>query len=561
MKWRTVILAATAGAAAAAAWVALKAPPLVVESGSAGVSPVSGKPARRVLISEPHPSSRAMPVRLVPVMTVAVDRVEHSRPRAQLPPADRGDIPKEYILGFYSDGDRAKFLALAKSMGATILGLLDLGHSVRVRVDDPEALRKILELAPTPTARSPNYYIRTSPPPPEKSIKANEGGYIGFGSAALAWLGVPADNAAWGRGITVAVLDTVVGTHPALAEQSVVRVSGPASSEGKSPEGWLHGTAVASLIVGTSEDIKGMAPGARVLAIPVLAPDGVGDAFGLAQGIVEAVDQGAVVINVCLGTPADCPVLKQAVDYALGKGAVIVAAAGNDATEGVLYPARYDGVVAVAAVDAAGRQLYFSNRGPEIGVAAPGIGVTAAGPDGKDISFSGTSAAVPFVSGALAAILSGDPSLSAQQAAGLLERYSDDAGAPGKDEEVGQGVIDIGRVANRDVRGIYDVAVGRPYVRADGSGGGATVDVYAQNQGTERLPVVRLTIDMDGVKEEATFYDVDVGQTVSRSLPLPRSKLAGNGQVHLSYTASLDGQEDARPANNAVAATIGVRAE
>ena len=108
---------------------------------------------------------------------------------------------------------------------------------------------------------------------------------------------------------------------------------------------------------------------------------------------------------------------------------VIVAAVGNDAVNAVAYPAAYPGVLSVGAVDANGQHLYFSNRGPAVDLVAPGYGVEAAWLDDQTVLFSGTSAATPIVSGALAALLSTDRALPvwskpAGQSVTLLERWS-----------------------------------------------------------------------------------------------------------------------------------------
>ena len=115
-----------------------------------------------------------------------------------------------------------------------------------------------------------------------------------------------------------------------------------------------------------------------------------GDSFTLAEGIVAAVDQGAKVLSLSLGSGGEGIVLRKAVDYALKKGAVIVASAGNDALSQVTYPAAYSDVIGVSAVDAAGKLADFSNIGEGVNLAAPGIGLHSAWLDDGEVSFSGT---------------------------------------------------------------------------------------------------------------------------------------------------------------------------
>src|SRR4029453_17112886 len=104
----------------------------------------------------------------------------------------------------------------------------------------------------------------------------------------------------------------------------------------------------------------------------------------VAAGISWAADAGASIINLSLGGPADSPVLKQAVDYALPKDALAVAGAGNAGSSVPSYPAAYPGVLAVASTDDAGESSTFSNHGPLVDLAAPGESIfsTARANDG-----------------------------------------------------------------------------------------------------------------------------------------------------------------------------------
>jgi subtilisin family serine protease len=202
-------------------------------------------------------------------------------------------------------------------------------------------------------------------------------------------------------------------------------------------------------------------------------------------------------------------------------------------------------------VDANGRHLSFANRGEGVDLAAPGLGVAAAGSNNTVISFSGTSAAVPFVSGALAAILAGDAGMGGEAATAILLETCNDTAAPGPDNEVGAGVIDMGRVRNRLTPGIYDVGLAPVYFPDQQVGEqDLSVSVLAQNRGTERLPSVRLEVSIGGQEHDYTFYGVDVGQTVSREYRVPRDALR-EGPVGITFGAVVDAVTDVNPANNA----------
>ncbi|SVD63858.1 uncharacterized protein METZ01_LOCUS416712, partial [marine metagenome] len=261
-----------------------------------------------------------------------------------------------------------------------------------------------------------------------------------------------------------------------------------------------HGTAIASLIAGTVEGEEGLAPAAEILSIRVLDGEGGGDSFTVARGIVEAAERGAKVINLSLGSDTSSHVLENAVKYAQEKGAVVVAAVGNDGTRGVSFPARYEGVVGVTSVDAKGRQSAFANYGEEVDLAAPGIGVYAAWSDDQTVSFSGTSSSTAFVTGALAAEISRNPSMKSDQVADMLYRYANEAEKPGEDLWTGHGILNVGRVENRDVSGIRDAAVvGYYFDPAELKGGTTPFLVNVQNQGTEWLKGISLEVEYNGL--------------------------------------------------------------
>lgn len=463
-------------------------------------------------------------------------------------------IPDEYILSFYSERDQKEFLRVAKSLGVDVLDALKLGYSVRVRAGR-EDLRKLLDQGPAAIEFSANYAVR-NPKLPLLDPKSPESGYVAFGRDVLKWLGIR-DTAGWGSGVGVAVLDTGVGSHPSLRDSSVTRVDLlGGDGAGGSSENNAHGTAVASLIAASSQSVRGIAPGATVLGIRVISGDGDGNLFTAAKGIVMAVDAGVSVINCSFGTRENCFLLRAAVKYAVDRGAVVVASTGNESVLGVSYPAAYPDVVAVSAVDARGEHVYFSNRGAAVDIAAPGLGIEAAWSGEATTLFSGTSAAAPLVSGAIAAVMSGDPDLTAMQAAQIVQKYSNDAEAPGRDDELGTGIMNMRRVEQRDERGIYDVAVGRPYLVPSGESGDIKASVFAQNTGTEPLRRVELLIDVNGGKHSLYFNNVQVGQTVSHDVVVAGEALKLAGEISIDADVAIDGAEDVYPEDNTVSVRV-----
>ncbi|MFI0774342.1 type VII secretion-associated serine protease mycosin [Streptomyces sp. NPDC021212] len=267
-----------------------------------------------------------------------------------------------------------------------------------------------------------------------------------------------------GDGTTVAVLDTGVDDqHPDLKGQVLPGkdLIGFGAERGDCP--WArHGTAMAGIIAGSGhgagggEGVLGVAPKAEILPVRVILEDGDpkrakarssrGDA--LAKGIRWAADHGADVINLSLGDDSASahpePAEDAAVQYALRKGAVVVASAGNGGDKGdrVSYPAAYPGVIAVTAVDRYGNRAAFSTRRWYAGISAPGVDVVIADPDKRYYEGWGTSAASAFVSGAAALVRSAHPDLSPRQVRQVLERTARSRPAGGHSDELGAGVVD-----------------------------------------------------------------------------------------------------------------------
>ncbi len=267
-----------------------------------------------------------------------------------------------------------------------------------------------------------------------------------------------------GKGITVAVLDTGVdNTHPDLTGQVLkgTDLIGFGAKPGDSS--WArHGTAMAGIIAGhghgpgDSEGVMGIAPEAKILPVRVILEDTdpkrkqarASRGGALAQGIRWAADHGADVINLSLGddskTAHPDANEDQAIQYALAKGIVVVASAGNSGQHGdpASYPAAYPGVIAVAAVNSMGNRASFSTERWYADVGAPGVDVVIADPDRHYYEGWGTSAASAYVSGVVALVRSAYPRLSPVQVKALLEDTTSDRPSGGRDDAVGSGLVD-----------------------------------------------------------------------------------------------------------------------
>jgi hypothetical protein len=222
----------------------------------------------------------------------------------------------------------------------------------------------------------------------------------------------------------------------------------------------------------------------------------------------------------------------------------------------VTYPGAYDGVLAVSAVDARGLHPSFANRGSSVAIAAPGIGVEAAWKDGTATLFSGTSASTPFVSGALAWLLSANPDLKPSDAAALLTRFANDTDLPGVDPETGAGILSVRRLQERDAKGIYDVAVSYPMAQPVERGDrDLTILVYIQNHGTEPLPLVELTLQVNQDARRVSLFNVGVGQTLTQKFGFDLNRFKA-GSFTVTASASISGHEDAYPYDNTRRVTL-----
>ncbi|MGA5821503.1 type VII secretion-associated serine protease mycosin [Kitasatospora sp. NPDC094028] len=227
-----------------------------------------------------------------------------------------------------------------------------------------------------------------------------------------------------GAGTTVAVVDSgVSASHPDLAGQVLPGTSliGDGDDGRTDTSGESHGTAIAGIIAGTGgpapgEGMTGLAPGAKILPIRVSSGNQVSAPL-VARGIVWAVDHGARVINVSLGAPNPDPLLRQAVTYAMGKDAVVVASAGNEGDRGnpPMYPAAFPGVVSVSGVNETGDFWKTSESGRGIVVAAPAAEIYSTNNQGRYVKADGTSYAAAYVSATAALIRSAHPDLTAGQ--------------------------------------------------------------------------------------------------------------------------------------------------
>lgn len=278
-----------------------------------------------------------------------------------------------------------------------------------------------------------------------------------------------------GLGATVAVIDTglttvsdgpdcVVGSYNTIDDTTTVA------------DGSGHGTHVANTVAEATNNgigAAGVAYDACVMPVKVLGDDGSGSTADVADGIRYAVDNGADIINLSLGSSADSQTMVDAVAHAHSNGVTVIAAMGNDSSASASYPAAYDDfVIAVGATSYDEELASYSNFGSSVDVVAPGGEMyTYRGPfqrendENKDgyvdgvlqqtvgdagdsyYFYQGTSMASPHVAGVAALVLAygnaagGDGVTSPEEMRTALQSSADDLGATGRDDTFGHGII------------------------------------------------------------------------------------------------------------------------
>jgi membrane-anchored mycosin MYCP len=308
------------------------------------------------------------------------------------------------------------------------------------------------------------------------------------------WLAESGITKAWevskGANVKIAVIDSGVdGTHPDLAGvlSGGADVSGAGSPDGRESIGAKpeHGTLVATMLAGRGhqppatasaspsptpsarpgptvgpDGIVGVAPEAQLLSVSTWLgsanPGGKSDQDQIPEAVRWAVDNGARVINISLGSTS--PEWPQSWDaaflYAEQKDVVIVAAAGNRLGGNIQVgaPATIPGVLTVAGLDRKGRaSVDSSSQGISIGVAAPAENLIGGLPSGGYAEWAGTSGATPIVAGVAALIRSKWPDMTASQVINRIVSTAKDAGAAGKDPIYGFGVLNAEAALKADV--------------------------------------------------------------------------------------------------------------
>jgi subtilisin family serine protease len=253
----------------------------------------------------------------------------------------------------------------------------------------------------------------------------------------LDFVGLPPlmELTAGGPAVTVALIDGPVALdHPDLAAHNTRLLPARSGASCSQPESvaCTHGTLVAGILHAKRDSpVRGICPGCTLLVRPIFAEaaavpeaEGVPSAapLELAAALYDVIEADARIVNLSVGLAENSsrsePVLDRALEYATRRGVIVLAAAGNEGTLGSSAITRHPWVVPVVACDGQGRALAQSNLGASIGrngVMAPGQDIVSLAASGGYGGFSGSSAAVPFVTGTVALLWSMFTTASAGQ--------------------------------------------------------------------------------------------------------------------------------------------------
>ena len=257
-------------------------------------------------------------------------------------------------------------------------------------------------------------------------------------------------------------------THPDLAANLKVNFADPTNGIDDDNDGYIdnnagwdlgeddndatfqsvsHGVTVVGLAAAVTDNVTGVAGvGFKTRFLPVKISNAAGALTHAYQGIVYAADHGCFIINCSWGSYGGSNLGQDIVNYAsINKGALVIAAVGNDNTENVFYPAGYAGVLSVAATDQNDIKTTISNHGYYVDISAPGDAMWTTGANGTYRFNGGTSMAAPVVSGGAAIVKAHFPTYTNQQVAALLKTTADDLNTtnPTYIDKLGSGRLDF----------------------------------------------------------------------------------------------------------------------
>jgi len=436
--------------------------------------------------------------------------------------------PEEYIIKFHEDMDISYIEEnIFKGQANVISSIAKDMYKIKLNKKNNNLINS-LQNNPLIAYIEPEYLVHIQAIPNDPAFSQQQWNLKILGLETT-W-----DSVKGSRDVTVAVIDTgILIDHPDLQGNIIAGydfIDNDNDPTDTDPN-FSHGTHVAGIIgamTNNNEGIAGINWNIQLMPIRVIGPGGSGGYSALIAGIHWAVDNGADIINLSLAGSVDSASLKDAINYALDHNVTVVAAAGNNGSSPILYPAQYPEVISVGAIGPNKERAYYSNFGPNLDIMAPGGDNTVTSHNYNTILSTagfmnndtptyqytwsqGTSMATPHIAG-LIALLYSQGINTPKQVDKLIKDTADDLGISGTDDQYGAGLIDINRALQ--INGQDD------YSNDDGSG---------NNQG-----IIRIIATHHDTKEQITTSTDKTNRKFSLALT------EGNWNIYAS-TEEYDG--------------------
>jgi thermitase len=319
-------------------------------------------------------------------------------------------------------------VAVPKGDEATII--TDLKNDPNVESVEQDSYASILEVPNDPKFPEQYGFLNTGQEVKTSENKMAKGTAGADVSMPAAW------NVTTGKDdVIIAILDTGIDdTHPDLKGKVIKHIKISDTESAKDVHG--HGTHVAGVAAGLTNNgigVAGTCPKCKLLNVKVMGDNGQGRTSWITEGINAAVAEGADVINISAGTFDDSEALHTAVDNAISKGVVIVAAAGNcgdgadtcPSENPPMYPAHYPEVISVSATDMNDKKPDYAQYGETVDVTAPGDAILSTYKDNKYAIMNGTSMSSPLVAGLAGLLFTTDFGTSVQNITNRIQSTAD----------------------------------------------------------------------------------------------------------------------------------------
>lgn len=300
-------------------------------------------------------------------------------------------IPNQLVV-VMKPGAKGKIDELARALGAKIIGRMDGQNAYLLEFDNDAATQAAHDqLLSNPDVAAVDYnYPADSLPIPISSTA---------GGVNLQLNPKPNDG---NCPLVIGLIDTPVqplSSNVAQFLDPAIQVAGASSIP---PTEITHGTAMAETILRAVQAKTGGSTSVKILPVNVFGDSESTSTFDIAQGVVQAINNGASMLNMSLGSTGNSQVLQNVIAQAVQQGIPIFAAAGNEPVTTPTYPAAYPGVTAVTASDPSGGIASYANRGSFVSLIAPGDNVVSF--DGQNYLVEGTSTSTALVSGMAAGL-------------------------------------------------------------------------------------------------------------------------------------------------------------